>query len=499
MYIADYNNCAIRKIAAGSHTVSTIAGGSQNTLLGCGYTGDGGPATKAKISGPQGISADSHGNIYFSDRNNNRIRWISSGGIIQTIAGYFNGGYTGDGPATANSLAAPGFTSNDGNGNVFFSDTNNHILRWVTPTGTMITFAGTPQTAGFSGDGGAALSADLYYPAGISRDSKGNTYGADESNYRVRQITPFAGYGLSTSALSFETQPSGTTSDFQPVLVSAIGPTTFSSVTASSGFSEIDDCAGVTLQAGQTCEVDVYYSPTTPGKSTGTLTFGSNAFFALNPKTIALSGTGGGLNVTGSLAFPTELIGSKTTQTITLKTGAALTIKSIAFSTVGNFSITGGSCPASGGSLSAGGSCTITVTFDPASIGTKKDTLVVTSNDPASPLLIQATGVGSSAKVSTTSIKFTTIKHGTNETSNLSVTNLGTAALSLSTAFSGTGAAEFSVNSTGNTCGKSVAAGATCTLPIKFAPAAAASYTATLTLTTNGDNNPTVALSGTGN
>jgi hypothetical protein len=611
MYVADYNNCAIRKIAAGSTTVSTIAGGSAGVLLGCGYSGDGGPANKAKIYHPQGVSADGAGDVFFADQANNRVREIVAGsGIIQTVAGYYYGGYTGDGPATANAINQPGFTATDGNGNLFFSDTNNQILRWVTPGGTMITFAGTIPgspiaSAGFSGDGGPALSAQLYYPAGISRDGEGNFYLADEYNQRVRKITPFAGYGLSVSGLSFETQPTGSTSDFQPVLVSAIGPITFSSVAVSGAYKEIDDCAGVSLVAGQTCEIDVYFAPTAPGKDAGTLTIGSNAKFALNPSTVALTGTGGGLTLTGSLAFPAELLGSKTTQTATLTTGAALTIKSIAFSTTGNFSITGGSCPVGGGTLAAGGSCTIDVTFEPETEGFKKDTLVINSNDPASPLLASATGTGTVVKLSATSlaygtvpdrntvtdnitvtntgtttltisttalsgsgaaqfavattaantcksavaagktctlpvifnptsvgtfaatltlttnggsnptvalsgtseadvtvssdkIAFATIKHATNETSDLTITNLGTEALSIATAFSGSGAAEFSINGTGNTCGDSLAGGKTCTLPVKFAPAAADAYTATLTITTNGGANPTVALSGTG-
>jgi hypothetical protein len=607
IYVADWGNCAIRKIAAGTTIVSTIAGGSKGVLLGCGYSGDGGLAYKAQLYHPQGISADVHGNIYFADQANNRVREIvEATGIIQTVAGYYYGGYTGDGSAVSNAVNQPGFTANDGNGNLFFTDQNNHIVRWVTPTGTMITYGGTPTSAGFSGDGGSALKGQFYYPDGIARDSAGNTYVADQYNQRIRKITPFAGYGLSASSLSFETQPIGTTSYFQAIQVSAVGPTSFSGIGVSSGFFEVDDCVGVSLVAGQTCEIDVYFQPFAIGRVSGTLTIASNAQFALNPSTIALAGTGGGLTVSGSLAFPAVLVGSKATQTITIATGAALTIKSIAFSiSGGSYSITGGTCPLTGGSLAAGGSCTVSVTFAPTASGYKHNTLVVTSNDPASPLLISATGNGTVVKVSTTSaafgtvpdrntstynltvtnigttaltvsstaitgtgaaqfavattsantctaavpagkactlpvlfnptsvgtfsasltintnggsnpvvtlsgtsiadaqvsassISFATIKHGTNETTNLTITNLGTTTLSLSTAFSGTGAADFSINATGDTCGTSLAGSKSCTLPVKFAPAAAASYTATLTISTNGGSNPTVALSGTG-
>ena len=186
-------------------------------------------------------------------------------GIIKTIAGDGSCGYSGDGVAISNDINQAQGVWSDPNGNVFISDTNNFILRWVTPTGQLTTFAGTPDAAGFLGDGGPALSAKFYYPEQITRDSGGNTYVADEYNFRVRKVTPFAGFGLSTASLNFETQPAGTTSDFQPIMVSMVGPTTISGITASTNFSEIDDCAGESFTAGQTCEIDVYFNPTAAG------------------------------------------------------------------------------------------------------------------------------------------------------------------------------------------------------------------------------------------
>lgn len=492
LYIADYDNCAIRKITASTEEVSTIAGGP---TLGCGYSGDGGPAVKAQIKNPNSIALDAAGNIYFSDVNNYRVREIvAATGIIQTVAGDGAYGYTGDGPSTGNEITN-GYVTSDPNGNLFLSDTDNELLRWITPTGQMITFAGTLDTAGFAGDGGPALKAEFYLPAQIARDSTGNTYVADEYNLRIRQVTPFAGYGLSAGNLIFETQPAGTVSDFQPVAVSAIGPITISSITTTAGFSEIDDCAGESLTTGQTCEIDVYFQPTAAGKTNGSLTIASNAFFAANPNIIRLSGTGSGLALSGSTAFGAVPLKTPLAQTLTLtNSGAAVTLSKIYLTTVTAFTITGGTCPVAGGPLASKATCTIIVTFNPQATGGFKSTLVVASNDPASPLLAQATGTGTEVKISASSIPFGTISYGTTSTINLTISNVGTAAFTLAEAITGAG---FSISTTGKTCTASVAAGASCVLPVEYNPSAVGSNTGSLTLTTNGGSSPVIPLTGT--
>ena len=240
-------------------------------------------------------------------------------GSSRLFAGDGSCGYTGDGIAISNDLYHAQGVWSDPNGNIFITDTYNQILRWVTPTGQLTTFAGTADSAGFVGDGGPALSAKLYYPLQITQDSGGNIYVADQYNFRVRKVTPFAGFGLSTASLNFETQPAGTTSDFQPIVVSAVGPVTISGVTVGSNFSEIDDCAGTSLTAGQTCEIDVYFSPTAAGDILGTLTLTSNAKFATQLNSVSLTGTASGLTLTGSLAFGTTVLKTPVTKTVTLK------------------------------------------------------------------------------------------------------------------------------------------------------------------------------------
>ena len=497
IFVSEYGSCTIRKIAAGSEIVSIIAGGP---ALGCGYSGDGGPASAAQVRNVQSIAVDGAGNIYIADYNNYRIREIvAATGIIQTIAGNGNGGYTGDGPAIAEDLNAPTGVTADANGNVFISDTNNQILRWITPTGQLITFAGTPDSAGFAGDGGPALSAKFSSPQNITQDSAGNFYTADYYNFRIRKVTPFAGFGLSTARVEFDTQPAGTTGDFQPITVSAVGPTTISAVSVGAGFTEVDDCAGTTLTAGETCEIDAYFSPTKAGKITGTLTIASNAFFPSQLSSVTLSGTGSGLAISGSLTFGTVLLGAKASSTVTLtNSGAAVTLDKIYMTDTADYSITGGTCPTGAGALAASGSCTITVTFSPKTINGRKGTLVVESSDPASPLLTAAYGTGTEVELSSTTLAFPTTTVGTKEALNLTVTNTGTTTLTISAqTIGGTGAADFFISTTADTCSSPVAAGASCVIPVRFLASTAGSYTASLTLTTNGGSSPVVALSGT--
>jgi sugar lactone lactonase YvrE len=498
IYIADYNNCAIRKITASTGDVSTIAGVK---ALGCGYSGDGGPANQAQIRNPQQVAVDGAGNVYFADEYNQQIREIvARTGYIETVAGDQSAGYSGDGIAINNAISYPQGVAVDTNGNIFFSDSNNQILRWVTPSGYMITFAGTVpgspiSSSGYSGDGGKALAAQLNDPFEITRDSSGNTYVADTNNGRVRSISAFPGYGLSTASLTFDTQPLGATSDFQAVTVSAIGPTTISGITASTGFSEIDDCVGEALVANQTCEIDVYFSPTVAGKDYGSITLSSNAFFADNPHIISVSGVGGGLKLAGSLVFGYEPLKTPAANTLTLTaSGTAVTLSKIYLTVTTAFSITGGTCPVGGGALAANASCTIIVSFDPTAVGFDKSTLVVTSNDPASPLLAEATGTGTEVKTSLSSIAFGSISYGTTSTINLTITNTGAASFTLTPAISGAG---FSISSTGKTCTTSLAAGANCVLPIEYDPSAVGMNSGTLTLTTNGGSSPVLPLSGT--
>jgi RHS repeat-associated protein len=190
LYIADTNNNRVREIIAKTGVIITVAGNGT-----AGYTGDGGPGASAELNTPTGVAVDSFGNVYFADSYNNVVREVSvSTGNIATIAGNGTGGYAGDsGPATAAELSSPQAVAVDSANNVYIADTYNSLIRKVTAaTGIITTVAGNDND-GFSGDNGAATSAELYEPEGVAVDSAGNIYIADSANNRVRKVTVSTG------------------------------------------------------------------------------------------------------------------------------------------------------------------------------------------------------------------------------------------------------------------------------------------------------------------
>src|SRR5882724_2277066 len=157
-----------------------------------GYSGDGGTATNAKISGPLAMALDSFGNVFIADAFNNRVRKIDASGIITTIGGTNSFGYSGDGGAAVNAkLWNPSGLALDNSGNVYIADVNNSRIRKVTTNGTISTVVGN-GTNGFYGDGGQATNAEIHgssgVPYGMCFDSLGNLYIADSLNGRIRKI-----------------------------------------------------------------------------------------------------------------------------------------------------------------------------------------------------------------------------------------------------------------------------------------------------------------------
>jgi uncharacterized protein (TIGR03437 family) len=167
-----------------AQVITTVAGGGGNGL------GDGAAATAATLQQPSGVAVDSAGNFYIADGQDQRVRKVNAAGVITTLAGTGNRDFSGDGSQAANAgLNQPSSVAVDSSGNVYIADRLNHRIRKVTPTGIISTFAGN-GTAGFSGDGGAAGSANLNSPSVVAVDSSGNVYIADTNNRRIRRVTP---------------------------------------------------------------------------------------------------------------------------------------------------------------------------------------------------------------------------------------------------------------------------------------------------------------------
>jgi uncharacterized protein (TIGR03437 family) len=184
LFVADTLNHRVRKISP-TGAITTVAGTGV-----AGVSGDGGPATSAQLDSPMGVAMAGSGVLYIADTGNNRIRMVAANGMIFTLAGNGNASFYGDGGLGAfASVHAPQGVAVDNNGDVLLADTGNQRIRSITPDGTIHTVAGNGGQ-GYSGDGGAATSAQLNLPAGVAVDVAGNIYVADTGNNRLRAISP---------------------------------------------------------------------------------------------------------------------------------------------------------------------------------------------------------------------------------------------------------------------------------------------------------------------
>ena len=191
IFIADTDNSVIREVVAATGNIQTVAG---NATLGAGHSGDGGAATSAQLNLPNGLFVDSSGNIFIADTFNSVIREVAAAtGNIQTVAGAYYAytytcNYSGDGgAATSAQLCLPSGVSVDGSGNIFIADTDNSVVREVT-AGNIETLAGT-GTQGYTGDGGPATSAELNYPNSLFVDASDNVFIADTENFVIREVS----------------------------------------------------------------------------------------------------------------------------------------------------------------------------------------------------------------------------------------------------------------------------------------------------------------------
>jgi sugar lactone lactonase YvrE len=182
LYIADAAQNRIRRVNTAG-IINTIVGNGT-----AGNIGDGGICTAAELNYPTGVAFDPEGNLYIADSYNNRIRRVTTLGIISTIAGNGTSGYTGDGgQATSAELNQPTVVTFDAAGNLFIADMFNGVIRKVNSMGIISTVAGV-GTNGFTGDGGQATAAKLDDPSGVAFDSFGNLYIADTGNNRIRKV-----------------------------------------------------------------------------------------------------------------------------------------------------------------------------------------------------------------------------------------------------------------------------------------------------------------------
>ena len=191
IYVGDNDNYAVDSFTV-SGNLNRVAGNHSyniETLF------SGAPATGVELNYPYGVADDSSGNIYVGDSHNYMVREVvKSTGLVNFFAGDGTYGYTGDGgAATSAEITYPFGVAKDSTGNVYVADTYNCLVRRVNTAGTISTFAGLVVTnsprCGYSGDGGSATGAELYQPYGVAVDSKNSVYIADYSEHVIRRVT----------------------------------------------------------------------------------------------------------------------------------------------------------------------------------------------------------------------------------------------------------------------------------------------------------------------
>jgi sugar lactone lactonase YvrE len=248
VYIADTANNRVRKINT-SGIIFTLAGTGA-----AGFSGDTGSALSAQLNQPTGLALDASGNLYIADAGNNRVRKLTPGGIITTFAGNGATASAGDGGlATSAAVNAPHGVSLDAAGNVYITDASAKV-RKVSTGGIITTIAGT-GIAGYSGDGATALNAQFTYPWGIAVDGTGNVYVADSQAAAVRVLQPVATTPVSIS--SSTSLPQGTVGTPYAQALFASGGTppyswsvTFGSLPPGLSLSSTGSITGVPTAAG---------------------------------------------------------------------------------------------------------------------------------------------------------------------------------------------------------------------------------------------------------
>jgi hypothetical protein len=544
--IADTSNNRVRRVSSATGIITTVVGG--------GSGGDGGPATAAQLllstnplGGGTSVGVDASNNLFISDAGDSRVRRVDAvTGIISTVAEaeplfgiavdsagdvYFAnqwGTYRVDavtGTVTTVAEVSGYDVAIDTSGNLFIGGSSSEVFRVAAATGLVTPAAGN-GTQGYSGDGGPATSAELGPAVTVAVDRLGNLYIAD-SYYSVIRAVNTQATAITVAGVKIQPGDIATVAGGGQSFPGDGGPATSASLSVARGVAvstlgnlfiadafdarirRVDGATGIittvagngtwgfTGDGGPATNAELRLPSILAVDNSGHLYFpdsGNNRVREVDlPPNVALSPT--------SLSFGNQQVGSTSSPqrlALTNTDDGVLRIASIAAS--GDFSQTN-TC---GGSVLAGRSCTINVTFTPTATGTRTGTLTITDNDngvAGSTQTVNLTGTGTPAApvagVSPASLTFGNQLLGTPSASQrVTLSNTGMATLTITSI---TASGDFSQT---NNCRGSVAPSASCTINVTFTPTATGTRTGTLTITDNNNgvagSTQTVSLTGTG-
>jgi|GEM_PF-1818677 len=571
LFINDYGNYRVRRVDT-SGNMTTVAGTGS-----CCFGGDNYPLADAIFNSPFGVAFDGLGNMFIADRNNQRIREVNTAGTITTVVGNGTAGAPTPGPATSSSLSSPmaiaadaagnlyiADTNNnsiekvdttgqlailttasqpqgitlDGNGNVYFSDTGNSVIRKLDTSGNLTIVAGI-GTAGFSGDGGSALAANLNTPAGVAVDPAGNLYIADTNNQRIREvgtngdINTIAGTGacyLSNDGPALSSalcNPFGLSyvASTGSLLISEPYPNTrvrilypsgnIKTVAGSGGYGFSGD-GGSSYSAA----LAYPYGITTDGS--GNLYIADTNNQRIREVTGApLSEPPTDLSISQTASATVVSPGSTLTYTLTVTNNGPNPASAIVVNDTLDPSLTFVSCSTTGSGTCGGSGNARTVNFDSlpngnsevitfaatvntSAAGTINNTASVTSGTPDNNVSNNTSTVAVTVGAATATLSATSLNFGnqgvntTSASKSFTISNTGNASLTVTgLALSGLNPGDFSVTSA--SLPVTLPAGTNVLVNVSFTPAATGTRTAAITVNSNASNGQlSVALSGNG-
>jgi trimeric autotransporter adhesin len=488
LYIADFSNGVVRKVDS-SGTITTYAGGGTGLV-----TATPQPATSVNLNnGPVGLAVDPGGNLYVLGLGQTNTPGVFVVNASQQISQIVGGGVglTNGGPANVETTDLNAIAV-DNSGNLYVDDAFENLVAEIGPNGdllfpdTPVNTVSAPLTVTLTNTGNAPLSFANQNDDDVTRGKQGRLgKGVKGSAQRPRSnVVDFNSYG------------------------SISGPFAI----ASAGTCNFDDG----IQPGASCTMNVTFDPTVVGAASGSIniyTTSGNGGSTTNTILLNGNGTAGSSTPAATLApnltFPNTNVATTSAAlaaTLSNTGSGTLTISNIAIggTNPADFAIATGS-NACGTSLATSATCSIYVTFTPASAASFSGTLTVTDNASPTTQSVTLSGTGTTAAAPiatlTSTLAFPSTLAGSQSTAmTATLSNSGNATLNISSiALAGTNPADFTISTGSNACGATLAADASCSIYIVFNPVSAASFTATLNVADNAAGSPqSTSLTGTG-